>query len=197
MKKQYTKKQIQEAIKYWQKQLNESYDYPLFVQSLDQLAENDLINEGDPTNVDYIALENQSPLGKIAFGLLQQFIIKHGNNQISSAQFASCKSMKKLLSSLKLEFKDDIDRWMEDKVVTNRQPMAVLKNNLKDALNNKSTCFLIMAINPNIDRLSDDYDSQAVAKILNNLCGSIGIWNKDIPSGLILSNGSQYVIAAF
>jgi hypothetical protein len=36
--------------------------------------------------------------------------------------------------------------------------MAILKNNLKDALNNKSTCFLIMAINPNIDRSSDDYD---------------------------------------
>jgi hypothetical protein len=50
--------------------------------------------------------------------------------------------------------------------------MAILKNNLKEALNNKSTCFLIMAINNNVDRYSDDYDPQAVATVLNNLCGS-------------------------
>jgi hypothetical protein len=68
---------------------------------------------------------------------------------------------------------------------------------LKAALNDKSTCFLIMAMNNNVDRYSDDYDPQAAANILNALCSSIGFWHKDIPAGLILSNGSRYVIAAF
>lgn len=174
--------------------------YSTFVTSLDQLAENKL-NEGDAFNVDYIALENSSPLGKIAFNLLQKFLIQHGGNKIDSAQFCSCKSMKKLLSSLKIEFKDDIDKWMNsgDK---GREPHAVLQTELKHALQDNSTCFVIMHIkdsyNPDdYDTDTQDSDNQASAKILNSIMAATNLTPKKIPSGLLLRNGSQYIIAAF